>query len=184
MPSDESMLHAIVAIERWDESKQPFTRAAVVSVLRSLLAIGDLCALGCGGRQCDWHYWTDDERGVCDQCGDAEAAALVSSSARPDRQTVEQAKEAHGEAVQAFRLAKVGPELAEAGLGLASTLQVLIAAVRQEQADARPARTLKLVVGEMLTIYGVKFDDANSREVAIDTWARQLVDALLSGGGK
>lgn len=54
----------------------------------------------------------------------------------------------------------------------------------QEQADARPARTLKEVVDEMLTTYGVKFDDANSREVAIDAWARQLSDALLSGGAQ
>lgn len=46
--------------------------------------------------------------------------------------TIEQAKEAHAEAIQAHRLAKVGPELAESGLLLAATLTVLLGAVRAE----------------------------------------------------
>jgi hypothetical protein len=49
---------------------------------------------------------------------------------------LEQAKDAHGRAVQQFREANVGPELAEAGLQLAATLHALIAAVRAESADS------------------------------------------------
>ena len=38
---------------------------------------------------------------------------------------------------------------------------------------------LRAIVGEMLTLYRVPFTDLNSREVAVDSWAQQFVDALL-----
>lgn len=41
------------------------------------------CARGCGREQLDWHYWTDDEQGVCDVCGDSAVAAAVDPD--PDR---------------------------------------------------------------------------------------------------
>jgi hypothetical protein len=43
------------------------------------------------------------------------------------------------------------------------------------------SESVEEIVGKMLRIYGVPFTDAISRKVAVETWARQLEDAALSG---
>ena len=40
---------------------------------------------------------------------------------------------------------------------------------------------IEQIVREMLTIYGVKFTDTNSRDVAVDAWSRQLKAAISNG---
>lgn len=69
-------------------------------------------------------------------------SAPVSSSARPDSQTVEQAKADHRRAIHSLVYDQDRPTSERTG-DVLTTEAALILAVRQEQADARPARTLK-----------------------------------------
>jgi hypothetical protein len=52
--------------------------------------------------------------------------------------------------------------------------------VRASPSEAN-SESVEEIVGKMLRIYGVPFTDAISRKVAVETWARQLEDAALSG---
>lgn len=55
--------------------------------------------------------------------------------------------------------------------------------------DVKPAdkprryRAVELIVDQMLSIYGARFDSQFSRLDAVETWARQLAEAAPSSGG-